>query len=188
MLQLSSSTDEDVICQLLRNTRINIPHFSNKHDSCSCCQLFPVQMVFFYTLIQLLYIQNLYSNRNVKVPKSGNPLRPIVSTCGSPTYELAKYVVKQLAQYSGNTKSFVTIHQCNTKDHQAAPKRLQPDLINLAEEFYEQANGTAMGSPLSPVITNIFMEAFEHETIESSRMEPKCWYTFIILPHGPRTL
>ncbi|GJQ67702.1 hypothetical protein Trydic_g16525 [Trypoxylus dichotomus] len=33
--------------------------------------------------------------------------RPIVSTCGSPSYKLAKYVAKQLAQYSGNTKSFV---------------------------------------------------------------------------------
>ncbi|GJQ71005.1 hypothetical protein Trydic_g918 [Trypoxylus dichotomus] len=41
------------------------------------------------------------------IHKSGNPLRPIVSTCGSSTYELAKYVAKQLAQYSGNTKSFV---------------------------------------------------------------------------------
>ncbi|GJQ72970.1 hypothetical protein Trydic_g1609 [Trypoxylus dichotomus] len=50
-----------------------------------------------------------------------------------------------------------------------------------------------MGSPLSPVITNIFMEALEHEAIESSRMKPKCWYTyvddtFVIWPHGPRTL
>ncbi|GJQ68059.1 hypothetical protein Trydic_g16767 [Trypoxylus dichotomus] len=42
-----------------------------------------------------------------KIHKPGNPLRPIVSTCGSPTYELTKYVAKQLAQYSGNTKSFV---------------------------------------------------------------------------------
>ncbi|GJQ83520.1 hypothetical protein Trydic_g15987 [Trypoxylus dichotomus] len=42
-----------------------------------------------------------------KIHKPGNPLRPIVSTCSSPTTELAKYVAKQLAQYSGNTKSFV---------------------------------------------------------------------------------
>ncbi|GJQ71834.1 hypothetical protein Trydic_g11514 [Trypoxylus dichotomus] len=39
-----------------------------------------------------------------KIHKPGNPLRLIVSTC---TYELAKYVAKLLAQYSGNTKSFV---------------------------------------------------------------------------------
>ncbi|GJQ82841.1 hypothetical protein Trydic_g2581 [Trypoxylus dichotomus] len=50
-----------------------------------------------------------------------------------------------------------------------------------------------MESPLSPVICNIFMEAFEHEAIESSRMKRKCWYryvddTFVIWPDGPRTL
>ncbi|GJQ79488.1 hypothetical protein Trydic_g16341 [Trypoxylus dichotomus] len=44
-----------------------------------------------------------------KIHKPNNPLRPIVSTCRSPTYELAKYVAKQLAQYSGNTKSFVKL-------------------------------------------------------------------------------
>ncbi|GJQ66139.1 hypothetical protein Trydic_g4204 [Trypoxylus dichotomus] len=46
-----------------------------------------------------------------------------------------------------------------------------------------------MGSPLSPVMANIFMESFEHEANESSRMKPKCWYryvddTFVIWPHN----
>ncbi|GJQ83926.1 hypothetical protein Trydic_g8666 [Trypoxylus dichotomus] len=129
--------------------------------------------------------------------------RPIVNTCGSPTYELAKYVAKQLAQYCGNTKSFVKNsehfieilqHKITNEDllvsfdveslftnvpveqtleivkQQLIPKGLQPVLNNLARlcltktyflwngEFYEQASGAAMGSPLSPVIANIFME------------------------------
>ncbi|GJQ81149.1 hypothetical protein Trydic_g23322 [Trypoxylus dichotomus] len=88
---------------------------------------------------------------------------------------------------------------------QLTPNGLQPDLINLARrclvstyllwnrEFYEQASVAAMGSPLSPVIANIFMEAFEHEAIEFRRMKPKCCCryvddTFVICPHGPRTL
>ncbi|GJQ67890.1 hypothetical protein Trydic_g16650 [Trypoxylus dichotomus] len=73
---------------------------------------------------------------------------------------------------------------------QLIPKGLQPNLINLARlcltstyflwngVFYEQASGAAMGSPLSPVVANIFMEAFEHEAIESSRMRPKCRYIY----------
>ncbi|GJQ68853.1 hypothetical protein Trydic_g6053 [Trypoxylus dichotomus] len=82
---------------------------------------------------------------------------------------------------------------------QQLPKGLQPNLINLAKlcltstyflwngEFYEQATGAAIGSLLSPIIANIFMEAFELEAIESSRMKPKCWYryvdnTFVIWP------
>ncbi|GJQ78295.1 hypothetical protein Trydic_g8795, partial [Trypoxylus dichotomus] len=66
---------------------------------------------------------------------------------------------------------------------QLIPKGLQPDLINFYflwnGEFYEQASSGAMGSPLSPVIANIFMEAFEHEASESSRMTPKYWYRYV---------
>ncbi|GJQ87873.1 hypothetical protein Trydic_g1144 [Trypoxylus dichotomus] len=157
-----------------------------------------------------------------KIHKHGISLRPIVvCTCGSPTYELAKYVTKQLAQYSGNIKSFVKIsehfieilqqHEITKEDllvpldveslftngpveetqeiikQQLIPKGLQPDQINLARlrlistyflrngGLYEQASGAAVESPLPPVIANIFMEAFEHEAIESSRMKPKFW-------------
>ncbi|GJQ79105.1 hypothetical protein Trydic_g5360 [Trypoxylus dichotomus] len=60
-------------------------------------------------------------------------------------------------------------------------------------ELHEQASGAAMGYPLSPITVNIFIEAFEHEAIESSRMKSKCWYryvddTFVIWLPGPRNL
>lgn len=50
-----------------------------------------------------------------------------------------------------------------------------------------------MGSPLSPVVANIFMEAFEKEVLDSAPLKPKCWFryiddTFIIWPHGRNTL
>ena len=46
-----------------------------------------------------------------------------------------------------------------------------------------------MGSPLSPVIANFFMEDFEDKAIELVTLKPTCWYryvddTFVIWPHG----
>jgi len=42
-----------------------------------------------------------------KIHKEGVPLRPIVNTIGSPTYELAKYVAKILKPLVRNTNSFI---------------------------------------------------------------------------------
>jgi hypothetical protein len=46
-----------------------------------------------------------------------------------------------------------------------------------------------MGSLLSPVIANYFMEYFEEMALESATYKPLCWFryvddTFIIWPHG----
>jgi hypothetical protein len=40
--------------------------------------------------------------------------------------------------------------------------------------FYEQTDGVAMGSPLSPVIVNFFMEDFENKAIEQAAHKPEC--------------
>ena len=40
------------------------------------------------------------------------------------------------------------------------------------DHFYEQTIGAAMGSPLSPVIANIFMEDFEHNAVTNSVYVP----------------
>ena len=42
-----------------------------------------------------------------KIHKDGVPLRAIVNTIGSPTYELAKYVAKILGPLIGNSDSFI---------------------------------------------------------------------------------
>ena len=42
-----------------------------------------------------------------KIHKQGAPLRPIVNTIGSPTYNLSKYLVEKLKPLAGNTFSFV---------------------------------------------------------------------------------
>jgi hypothetical protein len=50
-----------------------------------------------------------------------------------------------------------------------------------------------MGSPLSPVIANFFMEDFETKAIDKSTLKPACWYryvddTFVVWPHGKEKL
>ena len=40
------------------------------------------------------------------------------------------------------------------------------------ETFYEQTKGAAMGSPISPIIANIFMEAFENKAITTALHPP----------------
>jgi hypothetical protein len=59
--------------------------------------------------------------------------------------------------------------------------------------FYEQTEGTTMGSSLSLVVANIFMEHFESLALNNFHLKPKCWFqfvddTFVIWPHGHSNL
>ena len=42
-------------------------------------------------------------------------------------------------------------------------------------EFFEHTCGVAMGSPLSPVVANLFMEDFESKALSSACFLPKLW-------------
>jgi hypothetical protein len=165
-----------------------------------------------------------------KIHKEGAPLRPIVNTISSPTYQLAKYLANKLKPLVGNTSSFV-------KDSSFFVNKIKnikvdkddilvsfdvvslftkipidgamnvirnitdPGTANLIElclkstffsfqgDVYEQTCGVAMGSPLSPIIANLFMEDLENNALNSSPFKPKYWNrfvddTFVIWPHG----
>jgi hypothetical protein len=44
------------------------------------------------------------------------------------------------------------------------------------DAFYQQKSGMAMGSPLSPLMANLFMEWFEERAINTAPMKPKLIY------------
>src|SRR5262249_37197834 len=47
------------------------------------------------------------------------------------------------------------------------------------DTFYQQKSGMAMGSPLSPLMANLFMEWFEKKAIETSDKKPAMWLRYV---------
>jgi hypothetical protein len=169
-----------------------------------------------------------------KIHKKDAPLRPIVNTIGSPTYELAKHVAKILSPLVGHTDSFIKdsnefikiIEKEKLKPEdtlisfdvvslftkipldeaiQVVKEVTDPETTKLAEvclrstffsyqgEFYEQTSGVAMGSPLSPIVANLFMENFEKRALDSYPLKPTRWKRFVddtnvLWPHGKEEL
>jgi len=66
---------------------------------------------------------------------------------------------------------------------------LRSAYLTFDSTFFEQVEGAAMGSPLSLVVANLFMEAFEERALESAVLRPRIWLryvddTFVHWPHG----
>ena len=45
--------------------------------------------------------------------------------------------------------------------------------------FYEQQEGAAMGSPISPNVANLYMEDLETRAIQSAQNPPSFWRRFV---------
>ncbi len=63
----------------------------------------------------------------------------------------------------------------------------------VEHDVYEQTYGAPMGSPLSPVLADLYMEFFEKMAINSAQYKPTLWLrcvddTFVLWPHGKEKL
>ena len=53
------------------------------------------------------------------------------------------------------------------------------NVFQFQNSFYRQKFGIAMGSPLSPVLANLYMEYFESELLPSITPQPAIWYRYV---------
>ena len=166
------------------------------------------------------------------IHKTGVPLRPILSSRGSASYETAKELAKILKPLAGRPP-----HHVQNKDFLDSIKniKIKPDecimsydvsalftsipiepAINIIEKhlkedtdlhnrtnmklqhiisllifclnnsyfsfqgrFYKQTEGAAMGSPICPIVANLFMEDLEVQAIKISSTPPALWKRFV---------
>lgn len=70
---------------------------------------------------------------------------------------------------------------------------LKTTYFSYGDKFYQQNDGAAMGSPLSPVVANLYTEKFELEALESAPTKPDLWLRFVddtfnLWPHSKSEL
>ena len=118
------------------------------------------------------------------------PFKPILSAIGTPTYKLAKLLVPVLSDITQNeftvTDSFTFVDEILTQNRDLYMASLDVDalftnigldetidicvkklfktpniLVTFNNKIYIQEDGVAMGSPLGPILANIFLSRHE---------------------------
>ena len=56
---------------------------------------------------------------------------------------------------------------------------LKTTYFSFREEFFQQTDGAAMGSPVSPVVANLYMEMFEEMALSTTEPRPRVWRRYV---------
>jgi hypothetical protein len=56
---------------------------------------------------------------------------------------------------------------------------LKTTYFQLDDKFFQQKDDMAMGSSLSPIVSNIYMEYFEKLALDSAERKPLLWLRYV---------
>ena len=56
---------------------------------------------------------------------------------------------------------------------------LKNTYFSFQDQFYEQVEGAAMGSPVSPIVANLYMEYLEQKALSTASTPPRFWCRYV---------
>ena len=56
---------------------------------------------------------------------------------------------------------------------------LKNTYFSFQDQFYEQVEGAAMGSPVSPIVANLYMEYLEQKVLSTAPTPPRFWHRYV---------